>query len=43
MSKNLAKVAFSDNIFELYVLPLKDWISQRFWGGLGPSCESQSS
>lgn len=42
-SKHLAKVSLSNDIFKLYVLPLKDWIGEGLWRGLWPSCQGQSS
>ena len=42
-SKHLAEVALSDDIFKLNVLPFEDWIGEGLWGGLGSSCQGQSS
>lgn len=41
--KHLAKVALSNDIFKLYVLPLQDWIGEGLWGWFGPPCQGQSS
>lgn len=42
-SKHLAKIALSDDILKLNVLPLQDRIGEGLWGGLGPPGQGQSS
>lgn len=40
---HLAKIALSNDVFKLYVLPLQDRIGEGLWRWFGPPCQGQCS